>query len=47
MNSMNIKEVKKNCIEMSYGIIGKSRSSYIYCDDNIMCLMKKKRIYTD
>jgi hypothetical protein len=39
---MNIKEVSEDCIEMSYGIVGKSMSSCM-CDDNsVMCLMKKR-----
>ena len=42
MNSMNIKKVK-NCIEMSYEIVGKFMSSYICDDDKVTCLNEKKK----
>ena len=42
MNSMNIKKVK-NCIEISYEIVGKFMSSYICDDDKVTCLIEKKK----
>ena len=42
MNPINIKEMSENHIEMSYEINVKSKSCYMFDDNNIICLIKKK-----